>query len=142
MRVKTRAVIWIDGQLIVAQQSRRGRPELSLPGGRVNDHESVLDALRREVAEETGLEVAPQRLLYVSEVPGRRRPHSLELIFLAEPTGVPTLRPGLKAIDLTSAGDHPPIRPAIVQDILADANSAWRDTPRWLGRLPVDRMFE
>lgn len=36
MRVKARAVIWIDGLLMVAQHSRRGRRELTLPGGRVN----------------------------------------------------------------------------------------------------------
>jgi len=43
VRVKTRAVIWIDGLLIVAEQSRQGYKELTLPGGRVNDHESVID---------------------------------------------------------------------------------------------------
>lgn len=85
VRVKARALIWIDGRLIVAEQLRRGRKELSLPGGRVNDHEAVLDALKREVAEETGLEVAPGRLLYVSEIVQSVRTHDLELIFLAEP---------------------------------------------------------
>ena len=36
MIVKARAVILIDGRLIVANQRRRGHSELSLPGGRVN----------------------------------------------------------------------------------------------------------
>jgi ADP-ribose pyrophosphatase YjhB (NUDIX family) len=66
--IKARAVILIDGRLIVANQRRRGRSELSLPGGRVNRFESVLDAVKREVAGETGFEVIPHRLLYVSEV--------------------------------------------------------------------------
>jgi len=35
--VKARAVILIDGLLIVANQRRRGESELSLPGGRVTD---------------------------------------------------------------------------------------------------------
>ena len=65
MRVKARALIWIEHRLIVAQQQRRGRTELSLPGGRVNDHESGL-ALAREVLEETGLGVEPGRLVYVA----------------------------------------------------------------------------
>ena len=82
-------MIWIEGCLIVAQQRRRGRKELSLPGGRVNDHEGVLDALKREVAEETGLEVAPGQLLYVSEIVRSARAHDLELTFLAELSGVP-----------------------------------------------------
>lgn len=66
MRVKARALIWIEHRLIVAQQQRRGRTELSLPGGRLNDHESVLDALAREVLEETGLGVEPGRLVHVA----------------------------------------------------------------------------
>ena len=60
MIIKVRAVILIDGRLIVANQRRRGRTELSLPGGRVNRYESVLDALKRKVAEETGREVVPR----------------------------------------------------------------------------------
>ena len=131
MRVKARALIWIERRLIVAQQQRRGRTELSLPGGRVNDHESVLDALTREVLEETGLEVEPSRLVYVFEAIQPVRSHDLELIFLAEPSGVPRLNE-FQAIDL-AAGERPAVRPAILDVIARDAESAWRDTPRWLG---------
>jgi ADP-ribose pyrophosphatase YjhB (NUDIX family) len=133
MRVKTRAVIWIDGRLIVAAQRRRGRTELSLPGGRVNRHESVLDALKREVAEETGLEVIPGRLVYVSEIVQSVRAHDLELIFLAESTGVPALN-GFRAIDV-NGGERPQVRPPILEEIARDAATGWRETPRWLGKL-------
>jgi ADP-ribose pyrophosphatase YjhB (NUDIX family) len=131
--VKARAVISIDGRLIVANQRRRGRGELSLPGGRVNRYESVLDAVRREVAEETGLEVVPRRLLFVSEVMQSVRAHDLELVFLAETSGVPTLN-GFKAIDL-EGGERPAIRPPILEHIARDLASGWRDTPRWLGNI-------
>jgi ADP-ribose pyrophosphatase YjhB (NUDIX family) len=131
--VKARAVILIDGRLIVANQRRRGRGELSLPGGRVNRYESVLGAVRREVAEETGLEVTPRRLLYVSEVVQSVRAHDLELVFLAEASGVPT-RNGFKAIDL-EGGERPAIRPPILEHIARDLASGWRDTPRWLGNI-------
>ena len=134
MRVKARAVILIEGCLIVAQQRRRGRKELSLPGGRVNDHEGVLDALKREVAEETGLEVAPGQLLYVSEIVRSARAHDLELTFLAELSGVPSLN-GFHAVDLSS--EWPAVRPPILDEIAHDVASGWRDTPRWLGN--VDR---
>ena len=133
MRVKARALIWIDGRLIIAEQVRHGRTELSLPGGRVNDHESVQDALRREVAEETGLQVKPGRLVYVSELVESVRTHDLELIFLAEPCGVPRLH-GFRTIDL-AGGERPVVRPPILDVIADDAAAGWRDTPRWLGNL-------
>jgi len=133
VRVKARALILIDDRLIVAQQVRRGRAELSLPGGRVNDHESVLDALKREVDEETGLDVAPGQLVYVSEVVQSVRKHDLELIFLAELNGTPRLN-GFQAIDLYS-GERPAVWPPILDQIAADAVTGWRATPRWLGNL-------
>ncbi len=131
MRVKARAVIWIDGLLIVAEQSRRGRSELTLPGGRVNRHESVTDALKREVSEETGLEIEPGRLLYVSEIVESAHDRNLELIFLAEASGIPSLRAGFQTIDLDS-GERPEVRPALLDQIASDARSNWRETPRWL----------
>jgi 8-oxo-dGTP pyrophosphatase MutT (NUDIX family) len=133
VRVKTRAVIWIDDLLIVAAQRRRGRTELSLPGGRVNKYESVLDALKREVAEETGLEIIPGRLVYVSEIVESVRTHDLELIFLAETSGVPRLN-GFRVVDV-NAGERPPVRPPILEQIASDAATGWRNTPRWLGNL-------
>lgn len=44
------------------QSSRYG-----LPGGRLNPGESYMDALKREVKEEVGLEVEPGRPVYVGE---------------------------------------------------------------------------
>ena len=129
-------MIWLDGQLVVADQLRCGRRELSLPGGRVNRYESVIDALRREVAEETGLEVAPRRLLYVSETVQSVRLHELELIFLAEAEGIPALN-GFQVLDVQK-GDLPPVHPPILDQIIRDARIGWRDTPRWLGNLQPD----
>ena len=43
--------------LLVANRRRHGRIKWSLPGGRVDGGESPLEALTREVMEETGLEV-------------------------------------------------------------------------------------
>jgi ADP-ribose pyrophosphatase YjhB (NUDIX family) len=60
VRVKAHAIIWIDGLLIVARQAGCGRQaELTLPGGNVNAHESIADALKREVSQDTGLEIEP-----------------------------------------------------------------------------------
>jgi len=133
VRVKARALVWIDGRLILAEQRRRGQPELSLPGGRVNAGESVTEALRREVLEETGLVIEPVRLLYVSERVGPAATQDLELIFLARSVGVPRLG-GLRAVDL-NGGERPDVRPPILDLIASDAATEWRGTPRWLGNL-------
>ena len=84
MRVKVRAVIMRDGKLAVSRERRRGREHVLLPGGRVQDRESITDTLVREVAEETGLDVVPQRLLYIAEVVGSYGVHDVNLVWLAE----------------------------------------------------------
>ena len=45
-------------QLIIQLRKRAGEPEVyELPGGRINEYEKIVDGLRREVMEETGLNV-------------------------------------------------------------------------------------
>jgi len=49
--------------LVVLRQNAPGAGWWSIPGGRVENGESDVDALRREVKEETGLDVAVGELL-------------------------------------------------------------------------------
>ena len=45
-------------QLLIQLRKRAGEPEsYELPGGRINEYEKMLDGLRREIMEETGLTV-------------------------------------------------------------------------------------
>ncbi|MGA7996423.1 MAG: NUDIX domain-containing protein [Bradyrhizobium sp.] len=134
MRVKVRAVIVRDGKLVVSRERRRGVEHVLLPGGRVQDGESITDALVREVAEETGLDVVPERLLYVAEVVGSYGAHDLNLVWLAEPEDPA----GVIDDDALVAFDSPlaqSIMPPIVEQIAADAKGAWPEEPRWLGNV-------
>jgi len=62
------ALIYEGDRILMAQ---RGKPPLeglwSLPGGLVETGESLADAVRREVREETGLEVRPLDVLEIFE---------------------------------------------------------------------------
>lgn len=80
------AIVVKDGRLLMIQ--RRNDPGAglwSLPGGRVEHGEYLGDALRREVAEETGLEVKVQDLVGILEVVGD--PHYVILDYFAEVSG-------------------------------------------------------
>lgn len=58
-----------DGLLLVANRRRDGRIDWSTPGGVIDDGETTLGALSREVEEETGLAVARwARLCWTTEV--------------------------------------------------------------------------
>ena len=65
------AAIWRDGRLLLVK--RRRAPEAghwNLPGGKVDFGERVVDAVRREAAEEIGVEIALTRPLGVVETLG------------------------------------------------------------------------
>jgi ADP-ribose pyrophosphatase YjhB (NUDIX family) len=134
MRVRVGAVIMLDGKLVVSRERRRGVEHILLPGGRVRDGESVSDTLKREVAEETELDVLPERLLYVAEVVGSYGVHDLNLVWLAkvrDPS--PAIdRDALLALDSPLAES---MMPPIIEQIAADAAATWPDHPRWLGNL-------
>ncbi len=58
-----------DGRILLARRSQEpGRGRWSFPGGRLEWGESLYDAARREVTEETGLSTEPLGVLYVGEI--------------------------------------------------------------------------
>ena len=86
----------------------------------------MFDALTREVAKAPGLEVSPGGLLNVWESMESVRARGVELTFVAESNGLPTLN-SFKAVDL-AGGERPLLRPPILDHIVLDMASGWRET--------------
>jgi ADP-ribose pyrophosphatase YjhB (NUDIX family) len=73
-----------DGQILLLNQDTDGPRTWSLPGGKVEDGETLAQALVREMREETGVEVRPGRLLYLCDhVPA----HVVHITFEVERVG-------------------------------------------------------
>lgn len=134
MKVKVRAVIVRDGKLVVSRERRRGVEHVLLPGGTVQDRESITDALVREVREEIGLTVVPERLLYVAEVVGRYRVHDLNLVWLAEPEDPDTIVEQDLLVEFDSAVARSML-PPLAARIAEDALDGWSAGTRWLGNI-------
>jgi ADP-ribose pyrophosphatase YjhB (NUDIX family) len=67
MRVRVTGVVVEDGRILLLNQETDTDRSWSLPGGKLEDGETLAEALVREMKEETGLDVEPGRLLYVCD---------------------------------------------------------------------------
>jgi 8-oxo-dGTP diphosphatase len=86
------AVIVRDGKAVIVRRAHEPRKgEWSLPGGRVDLGESLVDATRREMREETGLDVAVGEMIEVFDRihrhDGRVRYHFVIVDFLCAVVG-------------------------------------------------------
>lgn len=97
------AIIDINGGIVIIERSN---PPFgwALPGGFINNYESLEDAVRREMKEETGLELSGLRQFHAYSKPGRDpRFHTIGIVFTAKGEGVPKAgddAAGLKVIKL------------------------------------------
>lgn len=88
MHVRVTGVVIDEDQriLLLNQDTDTGR-SWSLPGGKVEEGETLARALVREMREETGVEVEPGRLLYVCDhLPGNGT-HIVHMTFEARRIG-------------------------------------------------------
>ena len=66
-RLSARAILLHNGEVLLVQRKRRGDEYYVLPGGGVEVGETAYDACRREILEETGLDVAGLHFLETSQ---------------------------------------------------------------------------
>jgi 8-oxo-dGTP diphosphatase len=104
--VKGRVAIERGGLLLCARHEKRDeRAFWCLPGGRAEPGESPAEAARRELAEEAGVEVVLDGVIWVVAGPDRKDRDVVELVFRGRiESGEPVLGahagdPGLVALD-------------------------------------------
>jgi 8-oxo-dGTP diphosphatase len=142
LRVRVAAVILLDGRIVLVRHKRDCRTYHLLPGGGVETGESIADALRREVLEETGLEIDVERPLFVSDTlaPDGTR-HLVNLTFLTRVTGgsltdspVDARVDVVEAVDV-SALEGLDLRPPMAAELADAAAGGFEGVARYLGPL-------
>lgn len=80
--------IIIDGTrlLVDHMKGEDGKEYYTLPGGKQRPDELMIDALKREVKEETGFTVEPKSLLFIREG-FNEKSHRIEFMFICETVG-------------------------------------------------------
>lgn len=75
-RINVRGIIWQDGQLLTVRHlahTGEGKNFWCTPGGGLDDGESLVDGIKREIIEETGITPQIGRLLFIQQF----KPHIL-----------------------------------------------------------------
>jgi ADP-ribose pyrophosphatase YjhB (NUDIX family) len=67
MRIRVTGIVIEDGEILLLDQDTDSGRSFSLPGGKLEDGETLAEGLVREMREETGLDVELGRLLYVCD---------------------------------------------------------------------------
>lgn len=87
-RVRVAGIVLKGGEILLVRHEKEGRSYWLLPGGGVDYGETVGEALVRELREETGLEVQPNGVVWLSDsIPPDRHRHIIHLWMLAEVVG-------------------------------------------------------
>lgn len=138
VRVRVGAIVLSEQRLLLVQHQKGERSYWLLPGGGLEAGETMFDCATREVREETGLTVAPERLVFVSESiapPGGR--HILNVLVKAQLVGGHLAPPVGDVISevawvpleqLAELTLHPPLAPALLEA----ANEGFKSPLRYM----------
>jgi len=89
-----------QGRFLIVQEGKKGyRGQWGLPGGRVHEGETFLEAAHREMAEETGFEIRPIGITRIMRYRSQIGSHVLRMNLVAEITGGSLRFDGLEILD-------------------------------------------
>jgi 8-oxo-dGTP diphosphatase len=104
MRKAARAIVIHNERLLVIHRNKYGKEYYTLPGGGIDAGETAEQAVLRELAEETGVSVALERLVFI-ENPGKQ--YGQQEIFLCTYiTGTPALHPDSEEAQANLSGQN------------------------------------
>lgn len=115
--------------LLIRRKNDPFKGMLSIPGGFVNEGETVEDAMKREAREETSLQVEPVEILGVYSDPKRDpRTHTLSITFIATPVAgtekASDDASSLEWFDVTNLGS--------IENLAFDHSKILSDYTKWL----------
>lgn len=141
-RVRVAAVIIRHDSVLLVEHLKEGRHYFLLPGGGVDQGETLQEALLRELREEVRIEATPGSLLFACEsiAPDRSR-HIIQLAFAADiPSNTdPVLGEDPRVVDVRFASAEEvlslPMFPRINQVLHAGLKKGFAVAPPFLGNL-------
>lgn len=139
-RVRVAALIFLDGQIVVVRHRRDDSSYYLLPGGGVSWGETLEQALIREVAEETGLQIQMGPLLLVSDTidPNGAR-HVVNLIFevvvTERPAKMTSSDSRVEKVELVAISElgRLDFRPPVVKQLLNASSTSRRTQQIYIG---------
>jgi ADP-ribose pyrophosphatase YjhB (NUDIX family) len=85
-KIRATGLLVFDDKILIVKQKVNENRNWSLPGGRVEENEIIVEGLKREILEETGIVIKCIRLLYLCEKINSNERY-LHITFLVEKTG-------------------------------------------------------
>ncbi len=149
--IKIRAAVILErkGRILLAKHRKQTGEYWVLPGGTVEEGETLQETAAREIREETGLEAEIEKLAFVSEVidkgPGHK--HIIDFFFKGKIRGG-DLKRGTDR-NLTDIRFFPPgeldslvFYPDIKEELKKATSESFRDVPAYLGNRQVRKNPE
>lgn len=88
-KIRVAAIIFSDDKILTTEMEKNGETYHVFPGGRVEENETTEDALKRELSEETNLELEKFSLAYIRELKMKKE-RGIEFYYKVEEyTGTP-----------------------------------------------------